>query len=340
MKEYAVIHRSTAAIYASPEKSYTKDGQLLSSISDEGLFGNLCRVLGEEQGFVRIMSHYGYIGYISPDDLLFMDAEEKDRWLASELMVVKALCLDVMSAPSVQGVVLASLPGGAVLGTLPEEVPSHPGWTQVLLPDGQQGWVTSVHLMPKRYGEDYLCADPAHMLQLQQNASKNQREACGGNDSFSLQQVLDRHFHSSEAEFRTSLVETAKSYLGVQYRWAGRSTFGIDCSGLVSMCYLQNGVSIYRDASIVNGHVLQRLTLNWDADGHFLLNSLEFLRPGDALYFPGHVAMYLGDGRYIHSTGKAGSNGVVINSLVPGTSDFRQDLLSSLYAVGTIRAEE
>ena len=38
---------------------------------------------------------------------------------------------------------------------------------------------------------------------------------------------------------------------------------------------------------------------------------------GDLLYFPGHIAMYIGDGKYIHSTGKAGSGGVVINSLNP-----------------------
>ncbi|MFR2484475.1 MAG: hypothetical protein ACLTAC_14040 [Hungatella sp.] len=46
--------------------------------------------------------------------------------------------------------------------------------------------------------------------------------------------------------------------------------------------------------------------------------------------------MYMGDGKYIHSTGKAGSGGVVINSLNPEDADFRADLAESLYAVGSI----
>ena len=43
--------------------------------------------------------------------------------------------------------------------------------------------------------------------------------------------------------------------------------------------------------------------------------AFENKKPGDALFFPGHVALYLGEGRYIHSTGAAVSGGVVINSL-------------------------
>ena len=57
---------------------------------------------------------------------------------------------------------------------------------------------------------------------------------------------------------------------------------------------------------------------------------------GDALYFPGHIALYLGGGRYIHSTGAAASGGVVINSLDPADPLYREDLVRSLYAVGSV----
>ena len=53
------------------------------------------------------------------------------------------------------------------------------------------------------------------------------------------------------------------------------------------------------------------------------------------MFFPGHVAMYIGNQQYIHSTGKAGSDGVVINSLDPAAPDYRADLPEKLTGVGS-----
>ena len=50
--------------------------------------------------------------------------------------------------------------------------------------------------------------------------------------------------------------------------------------------------------------------------------------------------MYLGEERYIHSTGKAGSGGVVVNSFRPGDDDYREDLAGNLLAVGSIFSAE
>ena len=47
-------------------------------------------------------------------------------------------------------------------------------------------------------------------------------------------------------------------------------------------------------------------------------------------------ALYLGEGRYIHSTGAAVSGGVVINSLESSDPLYREDLVKCLYAVGSI----
>ena len=68
---------------------------------------------------------------------------------------------------------------------------------------------------------------------------------------------------------------------------------------------------------------------------HEELYPREAMKPGDLMYFPGHVAMYLGEGKYIHSTGKAGSDGVVVNSLDPEAPDFRADLKEKLTGVGS-----
>ena len=126
-----------------------------------------------------------------------------------------------------------------------------------------------------------------------------------------------------EEQLRSDVCETALSYLGTQYRWGGKTPLGIDCSGLVSMAYLLHGVTIYRDAHFRRGFALKKITL-------------ERAKPGDLLFFPGHVAMYLGDGRFVHSTGHTGTEGVILSSLNPDAPDYREDLLHTLQAVGSI----
>ena len=125
-----------------------------------------------------------------------------------------------------------------------------------------------------------------------------------------------------EGALRRRLTETALLYRRTPYRWGGKSPMGIDCSGLVSMAYLLNGIVIYRDAGIKEGFPIRPIDPK-DA------------KPGDLLFFPGHVAMYLGEGRYVHSTGRAGDDGVAINSLDPAAPDFRRDLLEKLSGAGS-----
>lgn len=62
----------------------------------------------------------------------------------------------------------------------------------------------------------------------------------------------------------------------------------------------------------------------------------EDVRKGDLLYFTGHIAMYIGEGRFIHATGKVGSDSVALNSFNPGEEEYRQDLREHFYAAGSI----
>ena len=93
--------------------------------------------------------------------------------------------------------------------------------------------------------------------------------------------------------FRDIILETAKSYLGVQYRWGGKSPMGIDCSGLAFMSYQMAGITLWRDADIDRSTALKQITL---AEA----------QKGDLLFYRGHVAIYEGNGRFIHSCGPYG----------------------------------
>lgn len=126
-----------------------------------------------------------------------------------------------------------------------------------------------------------------------------------------------------EKALRSALVQTALLYRGAAYRWGGKSPLGIDCSGLVSMAYMLCGCLIYRDAAIKPGFPMREIPK-------------EEVKAGDLLFFPGHVAMAMGGGRYVHSTGFAGSDGVVVNSLVPGEEDYRPDLVEKITQAGSV----
>ena len=125
-----------------------------------------------------------------------------------------------------------------------------------------------------------------------------------------------------EEALREALVDTALLYQGTHYRWGGKSPQGIDCSGLCSMAYMLCGILIYRDADIKEGFPLREIPM-------------EQMKKGDLLFFPGHVAMYIGGGRYCHSTGREGINGFTINSLDPQDPDYLEHLHKSITKIGS-----
>ncbi len=109
---------------------------------------------------------------------------------------------------------------------------------------------------------------------------------------------------------RRRICDDALSYLGTPYRFGGRNVSGIDCSGLCFNTYFLNGLPLWRDSF---------------ADRRFVHEiDREDLLPGDLLYFKGHVALYIGDGEYVHASASVGC--VTVGSLIPGSVIYRADL--------------
>ena len=88
-------------------------------------------------------------------------------------------------------------------------------------------------------------------------------------------------------EAGNAIVAAAYSQLGVPYVWGGSTPGkGLDCSGLTQYCY--------RQADIRISHYTE------DQKSELRQIPISQARPGDILYRHGHVAIYIGDDRYIH----------------------------------------
>lgn len=104
---------------------------------------------------------------------------------------------------------------------------------------------------------------------------------------------------------KDALVEQSKMFMGLPYLWGGTSSKAVDCSGFMKNIYFMSGYILARDAS---------QQINY---GHRVELKIDSLHIGDLLFFGNknkgkvtHVAMYIGNAEYIHSSGR-----VKINSL-------------------------
>ncbi len=118
------------------------------------------------------------------------------------------------------------------------------------------------------------------------------------NELFKMEEQLAFNGQAKSLGMRSQwdqIRQTALKYMYTPYLWGGKSTFGIDCSGLTQMVFRISGYFIARDAS------------------QQMLNGLEIdftdMKPGDLAFFNneegviGHVGIILEEGQIIHASG-------------------------------------
>ena len=107
------------------------------------------------------------------------------------------------------------------------------------------------------------------------------------------------------------VIKTAYAQMGKRYIWGStdRSNGGFDCSGLVNYAYRTNGVK------------LPRTSREMATVGQTVKKSA--MKPGDLVFFNtrrssriNHVGMYIGNGKFIHSS--SGQGGVRVDSINSG----------------------
>lgn len=109
------------------------------------------------------------------------------------------------------------------------------------------------------------------------------------------------------ADARSRLIAAAEGFLGTPYRYGGLDRRGLDCSGLVYLCFQEAlGTAVPRTTL-----ALYRWTEKIPAAG---------LRRGDLVFFNtagrvSHVGIYTGEGRFIHAASSGPRTGVMYSRL-------------------------
>ena len=83
----------------------------------------------------------------------------------------------------------------------------------------------------------------------------------------------------------SAIAEIASRYVGVPYVYGGTTPAGFDCSGFTSFVFAQVGISLPRTSSA------QR--------GAGTVVSAAAAQPGDLIWTPGHISIYLGNGMQV-----------------------------------------
>jgi hypothetical protein len=137
-------------------------------------------------------------------------------------------------------------------------------------------------------------------------------------------------FSRLEIESRLSdIIAFTKAAMAVPnyYLWGGTVAPNYDCSGLIQAAFAASGIWLPRDSyqqEIFTQRVAQ-----------------DDLLPGDLIFFGtekvNHVALYLGERRYIHSSGKdMGRNGIAIDLLSTEGDEISQNYYHKLWSFGRV----
>lgn len=318
-KRMAVVDLST--IYMRQQPDYE------SALETQELMGTVVEIIGEEGYWREIVSPQPYKAWATEKGLIEMTQDELKAYEAAPKVMFKELYGHVYGLPSNESHTICDLVAGNILRLADPDRTIRKGklkgrWIHVMLPSGQTGYV------------------PAEQMKIHEGfISIRQGEGSA---------------ESIDEKTTDNVIAEAWKLLGSPYLWGGMSAKGVDCSGLVRISYLMNGILLPRNAS-QQINCGDRIAMDIDTsfwEENVRKNNPEALKKemekrirnleeGDLVFFgtpasvPGakdritHVGIYLGDGNILHS-----SHMVRYNSLFPDSDRYYEN---SWRLIGAIR---
>jgi cell wall-associated NlpC family hydrolase len=99
---------------------------------------------------------------------------------------------------------------------------------------------------------------------------------------------------SARAEHAPDFVAVAERLVGAPYLWGGKTSLGLDCSGLVQLSLAVAGIAAPRDSDMQQAALGREVPVSPGLGG---------LERGDLVFWRGHVGIMLDETRLLHANG-------------------------------------
>ncbi|MBR7076991.1 MAG: C40 family peptidase [Lachnospiraceae bacterium] len=280
-----------------PGNERVEKGDSLAVLQGKMEPGTAATVIKESGLWYQIVAD-GLTGYVKKEGFLTgKDAEANAGLMNKNVAVTTADETWIMDGPGLDTTVICALPANVVLNLLE----AGDEFSRVEIPGLGEGWISN--------GEATLTTIRKTAVTPEEDAAfrgriaegiewgaqietRLQEEAQGRARSYALAQIAPAAPDSDDvAALRQAIANYAQQFVGIlPYVWGESDlTYGVDCSGFTSAIYREYGYSIPRssDAQAYGGMSV----------------SLDDLRPGDIIAYPGHVAMYISGTTVVHAAG-------------------------------------
>ena len=271
------LHAQERAVVEFSANMMRENPDYAAELGDQSLMGTVVEVLGQDGYWVKIRTPEPYTAWVTDMGLVRMDEKGIQDYLEAPKYICTVPYSHIYEEPSLKSGIVSELLMGDVVRIM---------------------YRTITHRRGRYRG--YEDVDVFYKW------AKDKKAASG-----------------DAAGFARDIEATARLFLGVPYLWGGSSIKNVDCSGLTRSVFFSNGVLLPRNAS-QQGRIGADVRLFNDS-GETDWSALE---PGDLVFWgreatdeapakATHVGIYLGDGKFIHS-----SQVVRISSLDRNDPDF------------------
>jgi len=220
--------------------------------------------------------------------------------------IINVSVLNVYKEPSFNSAVITQ----ALMGESCTVIGQSENWYNVRQWDGCEGWVNGFYGIKQKdkYASNSVFYHPNGVILDEKNNPirtinfGGQLSVVKTENNFSVKLpdgeqgiIQDGLMMDMLTPSRDSIVNLAKSFLGIPYQWGGITTQGFDCSGFVQTIFKAHGIEIPRDSFQQADHLQKNI-------------ELENVQKGDLLFFAernqiSHVAICLDGAELINARG-------------------------------------